>query len=223
MKATSKYSGLRSQILASFPCAAAFFSTYDLTKHTLVEKVGLYETPSHMISAVCGEVSQTFLRNPFELIKQNMQLGRYNSISQAVTEIYKINGLSGFYRGYFVTVMREIPFGIIQYPLYEKLKKRQISKNKTSNINFCLCGAIAGGTAGFLTAPIDFLKTRVMTNRNSSQIHTNILSLIKNIYHTEGLLKFFSGVHIRVTYISIGGTMFFGANEYSKKLLNYNI
>lgn len=31
-------------------------------------------------------------------------------------------GARGFYRGYFTTVMREIPFSFIQYPLWEYFK-----------------------------------------------------------------------------------------------------
>jgi solute carrier family 25 S-adenosylmethionine transporter 26 len=34
---TSKFSGLKSQVIASFPAAAAFFSTYDYTKHFLIQ------------------------------------------------------------------------------------------------------------------------------------------------------------------------------------------
>jgi hypothetical protein len=33
----SKFSGLKSQVIGSFPSAAAFFSTYDFTKHLALE------------------------------------------------------------------------------------------------------------------------------------------------------------------------------------------
>ena len=33
-------------------------------------------------------------------------------------------GLAGFYRGYLTTVAREIPFSLIQFPLWEELKRR---------------------------------------------------------------------------------------------------
>lgn len=69
--------------------------------------------------------------------------------------------MKGLYRGYLVTLVREIPFGLIQYPLYEYFKKHNTKK---STLEFCLCGAKAGGIAAILTTPIDVIKTRIMTN-----------------------------------------------------------
>jgi len=55
-----------------------------------------------------------------------MQIGKYDSISSAIKTILQKNGIKvknslikGFYRGYTVTLIREIPFGLVQYPLYE--------------------------------------------------------------------------------------------------------
>jgi solute carrier family 25 S-adenosylmethionine transporter 26 len=148
-----------------------------------------------------------------------MQIGRYSHIIEAAGSIYEKNGLKGFYRGYFVTVLREIPFGIIQYPLYEYLKKKK--GNKTSPFSYSICGAQAGAVAAFLTTPIDVVKTRVMTSNDITL--KNAVQVTKNIYNNEGVMKLFSGVHIRVLYISIGGLFFFGANEYIKKFLGYTI
>ena len=37
---------------------------------------------------------------------------------------WQAEGLRGFYRGYLTTVAREIPFSLIQFPLWEYLKKK---------------------------------------------------------------------------------------------------
>jgi solute carrier family 25 S-adenosylmethionine transporter 26 len=59
--------------------------------------------------------------------------------------------LQGFYRGYFSTILREIPFSVIQFPLWECFKVL-IVKNRwnedggcCSPIQSALCGAVAGG------------------------------------------------------------------------------
>jgi solute carrier family 25 S-adenosylmethionine transporter 26 len=171
---------------------------------------------AHMLAAIAGECSAALIRNPFELIKQNMQIGKYSHIIEAVSNIYGRDGVRGLYRGYFVTVSREIPFGLIQYPLYEYLK-RQASDE--SLFTYSLCGAKAGAVAAFLTTPIDVVKTRVMTTDDLSLRHA--IATAKSIYNTEGVSKLFSGVHIRVLYISIGGLFFFGANEYFKNILGF--
>ena len=52
-------------MMASFPSAAAFFSTYDYTKHFFKEKLKFqkqYDVFVHMLAAIAGEASQAFVR-----------------------------------------------------------------------------------------------------------------------------------------------------------------
>ena len=45
---------------------------------------------------------------PTEVIKQRMQAGHYQSITQAISSIRTLEGWTGFYRGYAATVLREV-------------------------------------------------------------------------------------------------------------------
>lgn len=82
--------------------------------------------------------------------------------------------LRGFYAGFGSFVMRDIPFSAIQFPLYELLKmvsiRVQARRHGQSEASIELPGlvnsvngSIAGATSGFLTTPLDVLKTRQMT------------------------------------------------------------
>lgn len=183
--------------------------------------MNFYETPSHMLAAIVGEASQVLVRNPFELVKQNMQLGKYKKVKEAITDIYRTNGLTGLYRGYFVTVLREIPFGLIQYPLYEYCKLKFRKSGELSFSDVFKSGAIAGGISAFLTTPIDVVKTRIMTSGDKTFDFRRFIPTLKNVYDNEGFGKLFSGVYIRVFYISVGGMIFFGTNEFLKSQMNF--
>lgn len=74
-------------------------------------------------------------------------------------------------------------------------------------------GAIAGSTAGFLTTPMDVLKTRRMTFQTTS---TSAIDLAKSILQTEGVKGFFKGATVRIMYLSVGGSAFFGIYEKAK-------
>lgn len=76
----------------------------------------------HMLAAASGEIAQALVRNPFEVIKQNLQVGKYHNNFEAARDIFKHKGLRGFYSGYYSLIMREIPFSGIQFPFYEILK-----------------------------------------------------------------------------------------------------
>ena len=62
---------------------------------------------------------------------------------------FPLPGPSGLYRGYLSTVIREIPFSFIQFPIWEELKKRY-SARKQKPIQpheSAICGAVAGKVA----------------------------------------------------------------------------
>lgn len=62
------------------------------------------------------------VRVPTENVKQKMQAGLHGTATETVNAILKNGGGSGFYAGYLTTVVREIPFSFIQFPIYEWLK-----------------------------------------------------------------------------------------------------
>ncbi len=213
-KSINIYSGLKSTFVGSFPSAAGFFITYDYISHKLQSKER-YSVFKYMISAGCGECVAVLIRTPFELIKQNLQVGNFATNKEAIKFIYSSEGCRGFYRGYFITVLREIPFAFIQFPLYEYLKNKIKSKKEITQIHYNICGAITGGVAAFITTPIDVIKTKIMTDKSNTNVKHKILKVIKDINSTNKL-HFFAGVYWRILFITTGGFFFFGKNEYIK-------
>ena len=74
-------------------------------------------------------------------------------------------------RQLFSTVVRELPFCSIKYPLWEFLKCQV--ENSKHNQGHCetyesaICGAIAGGTSAALTIPFDLAYKRCYVDRVS--------------------------------------------------------
>ncbi|XP_072641567.1 mitochondrial S-adenosylmethionine carrier protein isoform X4 [Canis lupus baileyi] len=73
-------------------------------------------------------------------------------------------GIQGLYRGYKSTVLREIPFSLVQFPMWESLKA--LWSWRQDHVVDCwqsaVCGAFAGGFAAAVTTPLDVAKTRIM-------------------------------------------------------------
>lgn len=172
-----------------------------------------------MISASMGEIAACFVRVPAEVIKQRTQashLGNNTSWSNFI-HIIKNNLnegiIRGLYRGWNTTIMREIPFTIIQFPLYEWLKV-QWQQNK--GLNFipdgfkgASCGMIAGGVAAAMTTPLDVIKTRIMLHKD----RISVAKLVKHMIHEEGAKVLFNGIVPRTCWISCGGAIFLGCYE----------
>lgn len=69
-----------------------------------------------------AEVFTAVVRNPFEVVKQQMQAGMHASTPDAIRSLLRAEGVRGFYAGYLTLVAREIPFDAMQFTLYEFLK-----------------------------------------------------------------------------------------------------
>ena len=84
-------------------------------------------------------------------------------------------------------------------------------------------GSIAGATSGFLTTPLDVLKTRRMTFQSTDSTGNNkqvsLATEVRNIVAEEGVPGLFRGASMRMMYLTIGGFAFFGVYENSKSLI----
>ena len=204
------YQGLGPAALASAPSASLFFVTYDFCKDYVPC------TPlGHGSAAAAGEIAACMFKVPFEVVKQRLQAAPATEssvkTSQMLSSIYRTEGVRGCYAGLSATLAREIPFGFIQMPIYEALKTRVARDRPPTGIEACACGAVAGGAAAAATCPLDVWKTRLMLGGKDS----TIISILQR----EGMAALFSGVVPRVLWISVGGSIFFGAYETIRGLL----
>lgn len=81
-----------------------------------------------------------------------------------------------------------------------------------------LCGSISGGITAAVTTPFDVLKTRIMLARRGEPIAAT--DVLRRILVHEGAGALLSGLGPRVAWIALGGTVFFGTYEQSKRLLH---
>lgn len=170
-----------------------------------------------------------FVRVPTEVIKSKMQISESATLSKTIQLVLQETHGSplarftgGLYRGYGMTIMREIPFAMIQFPLYEQAKvvwsDRQGSP--VNPVQAAACGSISGGIAAALTTPLDFVKTRLMLGADKEGIlYNGAVDVVRRTFHNEGPSAFLSGIQPRVMWISIGGFVFFGAYEGFKTAL----
>jgi len=231
------YNGLGAAAAGSAPGAAFFFCVYDCLKPKLVERQRRFNmmpenpTLSHMIAASFGEASACLVRVPTEVIKQTMQTNSSLSLSSSFGDILSQRSVKtslldsvfgGLYRGYGITLMREVPFAFIQFPLYEKLKTEweNYCDVKIMPVQSAFCGSISGGIAAAITTPLDVIKTRLMLGKDADGfIYENAVDVARRSLKEEGLGVFFRGVNPRVMWISIGGFVFFGAYEGVRSII----
>lgn len=180
--------------------------------------------PGVLTALLClcaADIMVVGVRNPFEVVKQQMQVGMHTSARQAVRDIVKADGVAGLYAGYFSTLLREIPFDALQFVLYEGMKakfKQWRQKEELAMWETSLVGSCAGATSAGITTPLDVVKTRLMTQTGvaASERYAGVWDAMRTIAQKEGLPALFSGARQRIAWIGLGGAIFFGTFEQLK-------
>lgn len=215
------YAGVPAIAVGSAPGAALFFVSYEKSKRYF-DKIFPHSAYAHMTAAGFGEIVACLIRVPTEVIKQRAQASPSMSVPRLVIHGVYNEGLSGFYRGYWSTVSREIPFSIIEFPIWEYLKKSWSEKqgHPVSALQTAACGSIAGAIAAGATTPLDVAKTRIMLSRKVTGSRMTIRSVLTDIYRVKGMKGIFAGFWPRITWMALGGFVFFGAYDKAVRFVN---
>ncbi|KRZ39252.1 S-adenosylmethionine mitochondrial carrier protein [Trichinella pseudospiralis] len=183
---SSIYAGIPSVAVGSAPSSALFFFTYERSKQSVSKHIH-NDFIVHMISAAFGETVACCVRVPTEVFKQNLQTNPRISLRNIFNSIISKHGFGGFYRGFGSTLCRDIPFSVIQFPLWEYFKFR-ISNGKTENLypwECAACGSIAGATAAGITTPLDVAKTRIMLSVKLGRDNYSVISTLMDIWENK--------------------------------------
>ena len=174
-----------------------------------------------MLAASVGEVAACAVRVPTEVVKQRAQALQAGSSWGALRMIVARRGEIGvsgvwreMYRGWSITVLREVPFTVIQFPLWEGLKewrRRTTGKEGIDAIESGVFGSISGAVAAGVTTPLDVLKTRMMLARESVRTRAMVATILRE----SGPRAFFAGMGPRVLWISAGGAIFLGSYQWA--------
>jgi solute carrier family 25 S-adenosylmethionine transporter 26 len=232
------YRGVWAAAAGSAPGAALFFGTYEKMKPTISRMqrdfLGEASSPAltHMISACLGESAACLVRVPTEVLKSKMQTNARGTSTLSSTiklvlaekdgRAFASGLFGGLYRGYGITLMREVPFAFIQFPLYERLKIEwgKMQCKETSPLQAAACGSFAGGFAAAVTTPLDVVKTRLMLGADKLGVpYLGARDVVSRVVKEEGSFVLLSGIQPRVMWISIGGFVFFGAYESYRSML----
>ncbi|XP_055789001.1 mitochondrial glutamate carrier 1-like [Salvelinus fontinalis] len=150
---------------------------------------------------------------------------------QLTRELLQEKGIAGLYKGLGATLLRDVPFSIIYFPLFANLNnlgKRGAEGPAPFYVSF-LAGCLAGSTAAVAVNPVDVIKTRIQSmNRGSTEeTYSGVTDCISKIMKNEGPSAFLKGAYCRALVIApLFGiaqvVYFFGVGEYLLSFLPGN-
>ncbi|XP_042019711.1 S-adenosylmethionine carrier 1, chloroplastic/mitochondrial-like [Salvia splendens] len=215
------YSGLAGNLAGVLPASAVFVGVYEPAKQKLLRTFPEnLSAVAHLTAGAIGGMAASFIRVPTEVVKQRMQTGQFNSAPNAVRMIVAKEGFKGLYAGYGSFLLRDLPFDAIQFCIYEQLRLgyKLAAKRDLKDAENAVIGAFAGALTGAITTPLDVIKTRLMVQGSANQ-YKGIFDCVQTIVRDEGPSALLKGIGPRVMWIGIGGSIFFGVLEGTKRFL----
>lgn len=215
------YSGLAGNLVGVLPASAIFIGVYEPAKRKLLDSFPEnLSALAHLTAGAIGGAASSIVRVPTEVVKQRMQTCQFASAPDAVRLIVAKEGFRGLYAGYGSFLLRDLPFDAIQFCIYEQMRMgyKLAAQRDLKDPENAMIGAVAGAITGAITTPLDVIKTRLMVQGSAKQ-YEGILHCVNTIVREEGTSTLFKGIGPRVLWIGIGGSIFFGVLERTKKLV----
>ncbi|KDP35277.1 hypothetical protein JCGZ_09436 [Jatropha curcas] len=216
------YSGLAGNIAGVLPASALFVGVYEPTKQKLLRMLPEnLSAVAHLTAGAVGGVAASLIRVPTEVVKQRMQTGQFTSAPNAVRLIISREGFKGLYAGYGSFLLRDLPFDAVQFCIYEQLRigYKVAAQRELNDPENAIIGAFAGALTGAITTPLDVIKTRLMVQGSANQ-YKGIFDCVQTVVREEGPNALLKGLGPRVLWIGIGGSIFFGVLESTKRFLS---
>lgn len=145
------------------------------------------------------------------------------SATQIAKELLHTHGVQGLYRGLGATLMRDVPFSVVYFPLFANLNRLgQPAPGESSPFYWAfLSGCAAGSTAAVAVNPCDVVKTRLQSlNKGANEeTYNGVVDCVSKILRKEGPSAFLKGAGCRALVIAplfgIAQVMYFvGIGEY---------
>ncbi|KAH8116268.1 mitochondrial carrier [Phellopilus nigrolimitatus] len=184
--------GVSSVILGAGPAHAVHFGMYEAVKEVTGGNRGGNQFLSTSIAGAAATISSDALMNPFDVVKQRMQVhnSEFRSVVACARTVFRTEGLAAFYISYPTTLAMTVPFTAAQFTVYEYVKRVANPRNEYSPVTHMVAGGLAGGVAAGLTTPLD----------HDAEIRgaRGMVDALRIIYRRDGLKGFGRGLTPRV-------------------------
>ncbi|AAS51486.1 ACR260Wp [Eremothecium gossypii ATCC 10895] len=224
------WKGVQSVVLGAGPAHAVYFATYEMCKSRLIdpEDRQTHQPLKTALSGTLATVAADALMNPFDTIKQRLQLHPSDSMTKCAVRMYQREGIAAFFYSYPTTIAMNIPFAALNFVIYESSTKIFNPSNNYNPWIHCLCGGISGATCAAITTPLDCVKT-VLQIRGADSVQSQLFKeadtfrkAASAIHKTYGWSGFFRGLKPRIISNMPATAISWTSYEFAKHLLFTN-
>ncbi|KAG0264579.1 hypothetical protein BG011_006565 [Mortierella polycephala] len=199
------YRGIVPNLVGITPEKAIKLAVNDFAREYWAERTNVTEdklaVQYGMIAGATAGLCQVIATNPMEIVKIQMQVAGAQKLEPGEQRptamgIVRNLGLRGLYRGTPATLLRDVPFSIMFFPLNSFLKLQFAGKDGKTSFPVVLGAGLAAGVVGAAAVtPADVIKTRLQVARKPGEpVYRGIADCFRHIVRNEGVAALFKGV-----------------------------
>ncbi|XP_059741039.1 mitochondrial adenyl nucleotide antiporter SLC25A24 isoform X2 [Bos taurus] len=122
-------------------------------------------------ASLAGATSQSFIY-PLEVLKTNLAVsktGQYSGLLDCARKIWKLEKITGFYKGYIPSLLTVIPYAGVDITVYELLKTHWLNTHAEDPGLVILtgCCAFSNFCGQFVSYPLNLVRTRMQVQVTS--------------------------------------------------------
>ncbi|KAL5541845.1 hypothetical protein UlMin_009555 [Ulmus minor] len=163
------------------------------------------------------------------LLRRNMSVpSKYTGMFQATKDIFREEGLPGFWRGNVPALLMVMPYTAIQFTVLHKIKTFASGSSRTEDhINLSpylsyVSGALAGCAATVGSYPFDLLRT-ILASQGEPKIYPTMRSAFVDIASNRGFRGFYAGLSpTLVEIVPYAGLQFGTYDTFKRWTMAYN-
>jgi len=139
----------------------------------------------------------------------------YTGVGQAASRILREEGITAFWKGNGVNVIRIFPYSAAQLASNDSYKRLLADENQELTVaNRLLSGACAGMTATALTHPLDTVRLRLALPNHQ---YKGAMDAVMTIWRTEGAMAMYKGLMPTLLGVAPYAAINFATYDLSKK------
>ncbi|KAJ5753841.1 uncharacterized protein N7511_007994 [Penicillium nucicola] len=209
------YRGLAPNLIGNSTSWALYFLFYSRLKDVFQtyrqESNYMLASSDFFLASGSAGAMTAILTNPIWVIKTRMLStgshvpGAYSSLTSGIKQIYRTEGIPGFYRG-LVPALFGVSHGALQFMAYEQLKLMRSGMNiegspgskrgaerALGNVDFFAISSLSKVFAGSVTYPYQVVRSRLQTYE-AHRIYRGAIDVISQIWTREGTAGFYKGL-----------------------------
>lgn len=211
------YAGLGVTVIGALPGVSLYFGVYQYCKKKLRATAWGERNPlvAVAVSAAIGNSVASFSRVPYEVLKQKLQTGVYDTTWEALVAAAKSPMAMLFPKGGIaIQMLRDVPYAVATLLVYEILQGAFTGTAKERDF---VLGGLAGGFGSWVTNPMDVVKTRLQTN--SDFYGGSLVTCAREVWAEGGAAAFLRGSVPRLVHKVPANAFFFLFYETFRRIL----